>query len=102
MFNDPAIDPRTPNLIVQPDIGVVYTGKKKKVAEHGGFAHDDTNVMMLVAHPRIAAAMINSPVETAQIAPTILALLGLDPNALVAVQQEGTQVLPGVQIPHEF
>ena len=35
------------------------------------------------------------PVETTQIAPTILNLLGLDPNALQAVQIEGTQVLPG-------
>jgi len=35
-------------------------------------------------------------VETAQIAPTILAVLGLDPQELVAVQKEGTQVLPGL------
>jgi arylsulfatase A-like enzyme len=35
-------------------------------------------------------------VETTQIAPTILDLLGLDPNALQAVQVEGTQVLPGI------
>jgi hypothetical protein len=101
MFNDPASDPRTPNLIVQPNIGVVYTGKKKKVAEHGGFAHDDTNVIMLVANPHMRPAMINSPVETAQIAPTILSLLGLDPNALIAVQQEGTQILPAIQAPHD-
>jgi Type I phosphodiesterase / nucleotide pyrophosphatase len=102
MFNDPAIDPRTPNLIVAPNVGVVYTGGKKKLAEHGGFAHDDTTVMMLVANPGIAAATINSPVETAQIAPTILALLGLDPKALIAVQQEGTQVLPGLPFHPEF
>jgi arylsulfatase A-like enzyme len=35
-------------------------------------------------------------VETTQIAPTILDLLGLDPSALQAVQIEGTQVLPGI------
>jgi hypothetical protein len=35
-------------------------------------------------------------VETTQIAPTILDLLGLDPDALEAVQIEGTQVLSGV------
>jgi hypothetical protein len=34
-----------------------------------------------------------TPVETTQIAPTILQLLGLDPNALRAVQQEHTPVL---------
>jgi hypothetical protein len=36
------------------------------------------------------------PVETTQVAPTILAALGLDPNSLQSVQIEGTQVLPGL------
>jgi hypothetical protein len=35
-----------------------------------------------------------APVETTQIAPTILQLLGLDPNALQAVQIEHTAPLP--------
>jgi arylsulfatase A-like enzyme len=35
------------------------------------------------------------PVETTQIAPTILSLLGIHPDALQAVRIEGTQVLPG-------
>jgi Type I phosphodiesterase / nucleotide pyrophosphatase len=100
-FNSPASDPRTPNLILTPKVGVVYTGGKKKVAEHGGFANDDTTVMMLVANPAFAPATINSPVETAQIAPTILTLLGLNPNALVSVQEEGTQVLPGIPASRE-
>jgi hypothetical protein len=30
------------------------------------------------------------------VAPTILHLLGLDPNALEAVQEEGTKVLPAI------
>ena len=77
MFSDPRTPEgsRTPNIIVAPNVGVVYTGGKKKVAEHGGFAHDDTTVMMLVSHPEIPHAVIHSPVETAQVAPTILALL---------------------------
>jgi hypothetical protein len=33
-------------------------------------------------------------VQTKQIAPTILSLLGLDPRSLQAVRQEHTQVLP--------
>lgn len=40
-------DPRTPDIIVQPNVGVVYTGSGKKQSEHGGFAQDDTNVMLL-------------------------------------------------------
>ncbi len=34
-------------------------------------------------------------VETTEIAPTILSLLGLDPRQLQAVQAEGTSSLPG-------
>ena len=75
---------------------MTYSGSGKKLAEHGGFSHDDTNVMMLLSNPGYSAATVTSPVETAQIAPTILAALGLDWNKLTAVQQEGTQVLPGL------
>jgi hypothetical protein len=98
MFNPPSDDPRTPDIIVTPNIGVTYSGSGKKQAEHGGFAHDDTNVIMLLSNPSFSARTVTSPVETYQIAPTILAALGLDPNELDAVQDEGTQVLPGLEL----
>jgi hypothetical protein len=101
MFNRPGLpaeggDPRTPDLIVQPQIGVIYTGSLKKQAEHGGFAQDDTNVMLLVSHPSLRARTVTSFVETTQVAPTILQILGLDPKSLDAVRLEGTPVLPGL------
>ena len=101
MFNRPGLpqhggDPRTPDIIVQPNVGVIYTGSTKKQAEHGGFAHDDTNVMLLVSHPALRATIVTSFVETTQVAPTILQLLGLDPLRLDAVRREGTPVLPGL------
>lgn len=43
----PTGDPRTPDILVTPNIGVTYSSSSKKLAEHGGFAHDDVNVMML-------------------------------------------------------
>jgi arylsulfatase A-like enzyme len=43
--------------------------------------------------PVEAGAVRSQPVETTQIAPTILRLLGLDPGALEAVQIEGTETL---------
>jgi hypothetical protein len=98
MFNSPASDPRTPDIIVTPNGGVVFTGSSKKLAEHGGFSHDDTNVMMLLSNPSFDAKTVTSPVETEQVAPTILQALGLDPNQLQAVQKEHTQVLPGVPL----
>ena len=89
-------DPRTPDVIVLPNVGVVYTGNLKKQSEHGGFAWDDTNVMLLVSNPRMDSRTVHSFVETAQVAPTILKILGLDPNALDAVRLEGTPVLPAL------
>jgi hypothetical protein len=90
-------DPRTPDIVVIPNVGVVYTGNLKKQSEHGGFAWDDTNVMLLVSNPDFKARHIDSFVETTQVAPTILKLLGLDPDALDAVRKEGTPVLPGLE-----
>ncbi len=100
MFNPPGLpptgDPRTPDIIVAPNVGVVYSGSSKKQAEHGGFAFDDTNVIMLVSNPSFQARTVTSFVETTQVAPTILQALGLDPGSLDAVQIEGTPVLPGL------
>lgn len=91
-------DPRTPDILTTPDIGVTYSGSGKKLAEHGGFSHDDTNVMILVSNPSFDAKTVTIPVETLQVAPTVLKALGLDPNALDAVRLEGTQVLPGLDL----
>jgi len=94
-------DPRTPDIVVLPNVGVVYTGSTKKQSEHGGFAWDDTNVMLLVSNSDIEARTIHSFVETAQVAPTILQILGLDPDKLDAVRKEGTPVLPGLSFEDE-
>lgn len=100
LFNAPGISPagdsRTPDIIVTSNIGVTYSGSTAKQAEHGGFAHDDTNVMILVSNPGMSAKTITTPVQTAQVAPTILEALGLNPSSLQAVQQQGTEVLPGL------
>jgi hypothetical protein len=100
MFNAPGLpphgDPRTPDIIVTPNVGVTYSKSTAKQAEHGGFAHDDVNVMLLVSNPHLKARTITSPVGTAQVAPTILEALGLSATSLQAVQLEGTQPLPGI------
>lgn len=93
----PEGDSRTPDIIVTPNVGVTYTGSAKKQAEHGGFAHDDTNVMLLVSNPSFTAKTVTSEVQTAQVAPTIVKALGLNPNLLEGVRSEGTPVLPAVQ-----
>lgn len=53
---------------------------------------------MILSNRSFDPKTISAPVQTAQIAPTILAALGLDPNALQSVQEEGTPVLPGIPL----
>jgi hypothetical protein len=48
----------------------------------------------------IDAKTVTAEVQTAQVAPTILRALRLDPDSLDAVRAEGTAVLPAVQF-HE-
>ena len=66
------------------------------IAEHGGMQDEDTNVPLLVSFPGATGTVNKAVVQTSQVAPTVLAALGLDPNRLRAVQLEGTPSLPGV------
>jgi hypothetical protein len=95
-FGVPYSDPRYPDVFGRVQIGTVYT-TGTKIAEHGGDNPGDRDVPLLVYAPGMVPHSRNhSWVETTQVAPTILHLLGLDPSALEAVQQEGTKVLPGI------
>jgi arylsulfatase A-like enzyme len=87
-------DPRVPDVIGISQYGVVYTSHKAKIAEHGGDHLEDRNVPILLAWSGAAGGTaVTASVETTQIAPTILVLLGLNPNELQAVCTEGTQPL---------
>ncbi|HEX4575223.1 MAG TPA: alkaline phosphatase family protein [Gemmatimonadales bacterium] len=105
LFNDPLTDPRTPDAIYLPVAGVIYASPTAtKIAEHGGFHEEDRHVPLLVVVPGgsvgedeatdATSRVVRDAVTTAQIAPTILTLLGLDPEALQAVRLEGTEALP--------
>jgi arylsulfatase A-like enzyme len=95
-FNDPARDSRTPDVIVQPVYGTVYTTSTAKNSEHGGFSFGDTNVGLIVSNPGLSASVVKTPVATSQVAPSILHALGLDPQNLKAVRVEKTDLLPGL------
>jgi hypothetical protein len=96
-FNDPLHDSRTPDIIVQPVYGTIYTGASKdKLAEHGGFSFGDTNVGLIVSNPSLKPRVVQTPVLTSQVAATILKALDIDPNELRALRKEGIQVLPFV------
>lgn len=97
LYNDPTQSSRSPDIVVVPQQGVIYTGSTAKIAEHGGFNEDDTHVGLIVANPDLKKGFVYTPVQTTEIAPTILQLLKLDPNKLKAVQMEHTQLLPGFE-----
>src|SRR5262249_54132135 len=95
---DPLVDSRTPDIIVQPELGVMYVEPKStKLAEHGGQFDEDVNVALLVSAPGAPGGRITASVQTTEVAPTILKLLGMDPLALGGVKAEGTPVLPGFE-----
>jgi hypothetical protein len=94
-FRDPLKDSRTPDIIVQPVYGTVYTGAaKNKVAEHGGFSFGDTNVGLIVSNRALVPQVVKTPVLSSQVAATILKSLGIDPGKLESVRKEGISVLP--------
>jgi hypothetical protein len=104
-FNSPSVDPRTPDLIIQPLEGTIYSHSTAKVMEHGGFAPDDTHVALISVNgaelsqnqngnTQGQSDVVSSPVRTYQVAPTVLADLGLNPGNLDSVRDEHVQVLP--------
>jgi arylsulfatase A-like enzyme len=97
-FGASPADPGHPDVVGVVQHGVVYTGGKAKIAEHGGADPQDRQVPLVVAGPGIdRGQVVTASVETTQIAPSILRLLGLDPSALKAVRIEHTRVLPGLR-----
>jgi hypothetical protein len=98
-FNVQPGDPRVPDVFGIARYGTVFTGKQAKIAEHGGANPQDRDVPLVVSgNPVRFHFSLPMSVETTQIAPTILKLLGLDPNYLQAVGIEHTQVLPLIGI----
>ena len=99
----PEQDPRMPDIVIQPTLGAFYAeniesaATKALLAEHGGMLDEDTHVPLLVSFQGGDGRVSRAPVFTHQVAPTILTALGLDPQALTAVQREGTPALPGLR-----
>lgn len=93
LYGNPFGNNRTPDFVAKTVHGVIYTSGSK-LAEHGGFSEDDRHVALLVANPALGEHTVDDAVETRQIAPTILNVLGIKPSELEGARQENTQVLP--------
>jgi arylsulfatase A-like enzyme len=94
-FGDPTKDSAVPDIIIVPELGVIYTTSTAKIAEHGGFSNDDRNVACFVSNPGLQKLTYEGTVSTAQIAPTIIQALGLKPADLDSAKHGGVKVLPG-------
>ena len=95
-FGVPNSEPTHPDVFAIAQVGTIYT-TGSKIAEHGGDNPGDRDVPLVVYAPgTVSPQQSGGQVETTEVAPTILQLLGLDPNSLQAVQREGTKVLPGL------
>src|SRR5215469_14640064 len=92
-FNAPTQDPRTPDIILKVNTGVIFTGGSK-IAEHGGLNEDDVHTALLVSNPGLRASSVNAAVSNQQVAATVVRALGYSPQELEAVQKEGIHVLP--------
>jgi hypothetical protein len=96
-FGDPAKDSRVPDIILEVENGIIYTKPTAtKVAEHGGFGIEDRHVGLIVVAPGVKQQVVATPVETREVAPTVLRLLGLDVKHLDAVAKTGVKPLPGL------
>jgi hypothetical protein len=96
-FGVPNSHPHHPDVFAIAQVGTIYT-TGSKIAEHGGDNPGDRDVPLIVYAPgTVQPGRSSHLVETAQVAPTVLKLLGLNPEDLQAVKIEHTSVLPGLK-----
>ena len=87
-------DSRVPDIVLVPLPGTVYTTSLTKIADHGSWVAADTLVGLLVSNPALAQKTIGDPVETRQIACTILKALGMNCGKLGSQRTEPSKALP--------
>ncbi|KAK5125364.1 hypothetical protein LTR85_000473 [Meristemomyces frigidus] len=94
-FGDPLTDPAVPDIIVQPEPGIIFTTNTVKVAEHGGVSSDDRVVACFASNPRLKKTSFSQKVYTTQVGPTVLHALGIERSLLQGAVKEKTPMLPG-------
>jgi hypothetical protein len=92
-WNSPGDDPRTPDIVLKVNTGIIFTGGTK-IAEHGGINEDDVHTALLVSFAGMEPQVVRAAVSNQQVAPTIIKALGFDPGELQSVQHEQIAVLP--------
>jgi hypothetical protein len=97
IMNSADEDSRMPDLILQPQAGVIWMRKgDDRPQMHGGFSDQQNHVALLVSGRQLTGRVDKTPVPTTQIAPLILRILGMEKMDLRALHQEHTPALPGI------
>ena len=97
LMNTAEEDSRMPDIILQPELGVIWADKNAAIlSEHGGMQNEDTNVALLVSGRQLSGRVDKTWVPTTQIAPLVLRILGMEKMDLQALHQEHTPALPGI------
>ncbi len=96
-LNLPDHDMRMPDIILQPELGVIWsTANDTALASHGGMQDEDTHVALLVSGSQLTGRTDKTWVPTSQIAPLLLRALGMEKFDLQALHREHTPALPGI------
>jgi hypothetical protein len=96
-LNLPAKDSRMPDIILQPELGVLWgTPDNKALAGYGGMLDEDTHVALLVSGAQLTGRHAPAWVPTTQLAPLLLGALGMEALDLQALHLEYSPALPGI------
>jgi hypothetical protein len=96
-LNSSMRDSRSPDIILQPELGVVWAsqGDKTPVA-HGGMLDEETHVALLVSGSQLTGRYDPTYVPTTQLGPLLLRALGMEKFDLQALHLEHSPALPGI------
>ena len=96
-LNPAAKDSRMPDIILQPELGVLWgTPGDKALAGYGGMLDEDTHVALLVSGAQLTGRSDPTWVPATQLAPLLLRALGMEKFDLQALHQEHSPALPGI------
>jgi hypothetical protein len=96
-LNLPAKDSRMPDIILQPEPGVLWGAPDDKaLAGYGGMLDEDTHVALLVSGAQLTGRSDPTWVPTTQLAPLLLRALGMEKFDLQALHLEHSPALPGI------
>jgi Type I phosphodiesterase / nucleotide pyrophosphatase len=96
-LNPPEKDLRMPDIILQPEFGVLWEspGETSRAA-HGGLLDEDTHVALLISGAQLTGRYDPTYVPTTQLGPLLLRALGMEKFDLQALHLEHSPALPGI------